>query len=70
MADYLFFVGGVPISVSESSDSDEELNVIGLTLDEEEPEVLFNNPSTESQNLATTPMPDPKVLRKRPRDDA
>ena len=48
MADYLFFVGGAPISVSESFDSDEELNVTGLTLNEEEPEVLFNNPSTES----------------------
>ena len=70
MSDYLSFAGGVPISISESSDSDEELNVMGLTLDEEEPEVHFNNPSTELQDLATAPVPDPKISRKRPRADA
>ena len=41
-----------------------------LTLDEEEPKVHFNNPSTELEILATTPVGDPKVLRKHPRDDA
>ena len=70
MADYLFFAGGVPISVFESSDLDEELNVTGLTLEENELEVHFNNPSTESQDLATAPVPDSEVLRKHPRDDA
>ena len=70
MADCLSFVGWVPISVSESSDSDEELNVTGLTLEEEDSEVHFNNPSTELQDLATAPVPDPKVSRKRPRADA
>ena len=48
MADYLSFAGRIPISNAESSDSDEELNMTGLTLDEEEPEVHFNNPSIES----------------------
>ena len=70
MADYLSFASGIPISDVESSDSDEELNVADLTLDEEEPEVHFNNLNTESENLATTPVPDPEVSRKRPWDVA
>ena len=70
MADYLSFVGRIPISDAESSDSDEELNVANLTLDEEESEVHFNNPSTESENLPTAPILDLEVLRKCPRDVA
>ena len=70
MADYLSFVGRIPISDAESSDLDEELNVIGLTLEEEEPEVHFNNPNIESENLATALMQDPEVSRKSPRDVA
>ena len=69
MDDYLSFVGGIPISDAESSDSDEELNVADLTLDEE-PKVHFNNPNTESENLATAPVSNPEVSRKRPRDVA
>ena len=70
MADYLSFAGGVPILVSESSDSDWELNVTGLTLDEEELEVHFNNPNIESEDLATTPVLDSEASRKCPWDDA
>ena len=70
MADYLSFASGIPISDVESSDSDEELNVADLTLDKEKLEVHFNNPSTESENLATAPVLDLEVSRKRPRDVA
>ena len=69
MVDYLSFTGRIPISDSESSDSEQELNVADLTL-EEEPEVHFNNPSIESEDLATAPVPDPEVSRKHPRDVA
>ena len=70
MADYLFFAGGIPISDAESSDSNKELNVTGLIIEEEEPEVQFNNPNIESENLVTTRVSDPEVSRKRPRDMA
>ena len=70
MADYIFFAGGVPISVFESSDSDEELNVTGLNLEDEEPEVHFNDQNIESENLKTALEPKPEVSRKRPQDDA
>ena len=66
MDDYLSFTGGIPISDAESSDSDEELNVMGLSL-EEDPEVQFNNPSIKSENLATAHVPDSEVSRKHPR---
>ena len=75
MADYLSFADGVPISDPVSSDSDEELNLTDLTLDEE-PEVRFNDPDLSMENLATAPVPapesstDPKVGQKYPRDDA
>ena len=69
MADYLSFIGGVLISDLVSSDSDEELNVTGLSLDEE-PEVRFNDPGVDSEDLATAPFTNPKASRKRPRDDA
>ena len=70
MANYLSFVGGIPILDPESSYSDQELNVANFTLDEEEPEVHFNNPSIESKDLATAPVLDLKVLKKHPRDVA
>ena len=75
MADYLSFADGVPISDPVSSDLDEELNVTGLTLDEE-PQVRFNDPNLSMEDLATTLVPvpasftDPKVGQKCPRDDA
>ena len=75
MADYLSFVDGVPISDPVSSDSDEELNVTGLTLDEE-PEIRFNDLDLSIEDLATAPVnapkssTDPKVGQKHPRDDA
>ena len=40
-----------------------------LTL-EEEPKVQFNNPSIESEDLATASVPALKASRKRPRDVA
>ena len=75
MDDYLSFADGVPISYQVSSDSDEELNMTDLTLDEES-EVRFNDPDLSMENLATAPVPapvsslDPEVERKHPRDDA
>ena len=66
MADYFSFADGVPISDPVSSDSDEELNLTDLTLDEE-PEVRFNDPDLSMENLATAPVlvpvssPDPEV---------
>ena len=56
MTDYLSFVDGITISDPVSSDSEEELNVSGLNLDEEEPEVRFNDPSAESEDLAVAPI--------------
>ena len=69
MADYLSFVDWITISDPVSSDSEEELNVSGLNLDEEEPEVLFNDLCIESEDLAVTPISNPEASRKRPRDD-
>ena len=66
MADYLSFVGGITISDPVSSDSEEELNVSGLNLDEEEPEVRFNDPNANSEVLATAPLTDLDSSRKRP----
>ena len=45
MADYLSFADGVPISDPVSSDSEEDLDISGVNLDEEEPEVQFNDPT-------------------------
>ena len=70
MTNYLSFVGGIPISDAESSDSDEKLNVMGLTLEEEEPKVQFNNPNIESEDLANAPVPGLELSRKRPQDVA
>ena len=69
MADYLSFAYGINISDPVSSDSEEELNVSGLNLDEEEPEVRFNDPCIESEDLAVAPILNPEAPRKRPRDD-
>ena len=69
MADYLSFADGVPISDLASSDSDEELNISGINLDEEEPEVRFNDPNADLEVLATVLLTDPDSSRKRPRDD-
>ena len=43
MANYLSFAGGIPLLDTESLESEEELNVADLAL-EEEPIVHFNNP--------------------------
>ena len=67
MADYLSFVGGIPLSDPESSDSEEELNVAELTL-EEEPEVQFNNPDVVMESQATAPISALEAYRKRPLD--
>ena len=72
MADYLSFADGITISdpvSSDSSDSKEELNVSGLNLDEEEPEVQFNDLCIESEDMAVAPILNPEASRKRPRDD-
>ena len=67
MVDYLSFAGGIPISDFESSDSEQELNVADLTL-EEEPMVQFNNLNVKSESMATAHLPAPEASRKRPRD--
>ena len=41
----------------------------GLTLDEEEPEVRFNNPNADLEVMATAPITNPDSSRKCPRDD-
>ena len=69
MADYLSFTDGVPISVPVPSDSDEDFNMEGVNLDEEEPEVRFDDPNVASDDLAVAPSSNPEVSRKRPRDD-
>ena len=69
MADYLSFADGVPISDPASSDSDEELNISEINLDEEEPEVRFNDPNADLEVLATSSITDPDVSQKRPRDE-
>ena len=69
MADYLSFADGVPISDPASSDSDEELNISGINLDEEEPEVRFNDPNVESESLVVAPISNPGASRKQPRED-
>ena len=38
MADYLSFAGGIPLSDTESSNSEEELNVSDLAIEEELPQ--------------------------------
>ena len=66
MVDYLSFADGVPISDPASSDSNEKLNISGINLDEEEPEVRFNDPNADLEVLATVPLTDPDSSRKRP----
>ena len=56
MADYLSFEDGVPISDPASSDSDKELNISRINLDEEEPKVRFNDLNTDLEVLATVPL--------------
>ena len=68
MADYLFFADGVPISDPVSSDSEEDLDISGVNLDEEEPEVRFNDPSVDAEDLAAAPQINLNSSRKRPRD--
>ena len=70
MADYLFFADGVPISDPVSSDSEEDLDISGVNLDEEEPEVRFNDSSIDAEDLAVVPLINPDSSRKRPRDNA
>ena len=67
MANYLSFAGGIPLSDTESSDSEEELNVSDLAL-EEEPIIQFNNPSNATESLATAPIPALELFRKHPWD--
>ena len=55
MADYLSFVDGVPISDPVSSDSEEDLDISGVNLEEEEPEVRFNDLSVDAEDLAAVP---------------
>ena len=69
MADYLSFTGGIPLSDTGSLDSEEELNVLDLAL-EEEPIVQFNNLNVAAESLATVPSHVPEVSRKRPQDVA
>ena len=70
MADYFSFASEIPILDTKSSDSDEELNMTDLTLEEEEPTAQFNNPNIESESLATAHVPAPEASRKLPRDVA
>ena len=58
MADYLSFTGGIPISDFESLDSEQELNIADLAL-EEEPEVQFNNPDVATESLTIAPVTAP-----------
>ena len=69
MADYLSFSDGVLILDPVPSDSDEELNISGINLDEEEPEVRFNDPNADLEVLATVSLTDPNSSRKRTWDD-
>ena len=69
MADYLSFADGIPLLDTESSDSEGELNVAELTL-EEEPIVQFNNPSVVTESLATAPTPASEASKKHPQDIA
>ena len=69
MADYLSFAYGVPISVPVLSDSDEDFNMEGVNLDEDEPEVRFDDPNVASDDLAVAPSSNLEVSRKRSRDD-
>ena len=55
MADYLSFANGVPILDPVSSDSEEDLDISGVNLDEEELEVQFNDPSIDAEDLAAAP---------------
>ena len=52
MADYISFADGVPISDPVSSDSEEDLDISGVNLDEEDPEVRFNDLSVDGEDLA------------------
>ena len=70
MADYLFFANGVPISDPVSSDSEEDLDISCVNLDEEEQEVRFNDPRVDAEDLAAAPQINPDSSRKRPRDNA
>ena len=69
MVDYLSFADRVPISDPAPSDSDEDFNMEGVNLDEEEPEVRFDDPTVASDDLAVAPSSNPEVSLKRPRDD-
>ena len=61
MADYLSFADGVPISDLVSSDSEEDLDISGVNLDEEKPEVRFNDPSMDSEDLVVAPTLNPEA---------
>ena len=72
MVDYLSFADGIPISVAIPSDSDEDFNMEGVDLDEEEPgvpEVRFNDPTVEAEELVIAPPSSLEPSRKCPRED-
>ena len=55
MTDYLLFAGRIPLSDIKFLDSEEELNVLDLAL-EEEPVIQFNRPGDTTKTLATVPV--------------
>ena len=69
MADYLSFTGEIVLSDTESLDSDKELNVMDLAL-EEEPVIQFNCLGDASESLVTAMVQVLKASKKRPRDMA
>ena len=73
MTDYLSFADGIPLSDPIPADSDEEFYMSGVNLDEVEepevPEVQFNDPTVEAEDLVTAPTSNPELSRKRPRED-
>ena len=73
MADYLSFADGIPILDPIPADSDKEFDMSGVNLDEVEepgvPEVRFNDPTVEAEDLVIAPTSSPELSRKRPRED-
>ena len=73
MADYLSFADGIPLSDPIPADSDEEFDMSGVNLDEAEepgvPEVRFNDPTVEAEELVIAPPSSLEPSRKRPRED-
>ena len=69
MANYLSFAGEIVLSDIESLDSDKELNVMDLAL-EEEPVIQFNCLGDATESLVTMPVQVPEAFKKWPRDMA